>query len=497
MIWRFRDFELDDVRFELRRAGRRVPIAPKPLALLLHLAKRHPAAVSRQELFRALWPGVRVTGASLARAVRSARRAIGVSGDDESVIRTIRGRGYAFGDSYVRDVPATSAPGVFFNAPFVGRGAELARIEAVLDNVEVGHGRLLLVSGEPGIGKSRFVGELASRAHAHRAVVALGHCREDDGAPPLWPWPEIVSGLLAECVDIQSRTVLERLKLELAPPRPEPLRAAGIGSGATDAEARFRLFHDVTQALLQAAKRRMIVVLIEDLHWARADALHLLRFAGRSLSKASVLIALTYRSAGPRPSPALEATVAELSVLSNALPPLQLTGLSEGELAAHVRDITGHPADPDLVRRVQDATGGNPLFLREIVPILTAWGGAGEPRERLAVPPSVTHVLRAQVGQLTAPARELVEIASVAGHAFAPQLLARVSGQRLESVLERLDEARTEKLIERDRSGRFRFRHGIVRAALREGVPAARRLDIHGRVAKAIAAEGDASRTIR
>jgi DNA-binding winged helix-turn-helix (wHTH) protein/tetratricopeptide (TPR) repeat protein len=488
VTWRFRDFELDEARFELRRGGERVPVAPKPLALLLHLAKRYPASVSREELFRILWPGVRVTGASLARAVLAARRALGEGGSGEGSIRTVRGRGYALAATFAPEPLPLPAPAASLEAPFVDRVAELARIEAALDNVEVGHGRVLFVSGEPGIGKSRLLEKLAARARARGAVVVSGQCREDEGTPPYWPWPEILRGLMAACEDSHLRSSVEPLLADLTPHRAAKGREERGRMALADADARFRLFQSVTAVVRQAARNRLLSVLIEDLHWAGPGALHLLRFAGRSLANASVLIAMTYRTTGPPPNPVLEATTGELGTLSHALPELRLAAFADDEIAAYVREVTGQPADADLVRRLQEAAGGNPLFLRELVPIFVARNGAGEPGEHEPVPASINHIVRSQVARLSEPARELIEIASVSGRNFEPQLLARASGRRLDTVLDRLDEARAENLIEWDRSRRFRFQHDIIRAALFESLRPARRIELHRRVARAIEA---------
>jgi DNA-binding winged helix-turn-helix (wHTH) protein len=481
VIWHFQDFELDDGRFELRRGGEHVRIAPKPLALLVHLAKRYPASVSRQELFRTLWPGVRVTDASLARAVLAARHAIAKDRHAEGVIRTIRGRGYALGDACrPQEAPGPPAVSSDHKATFVGRIAEVARIEAALDRVALGQGRLLFITGEAGIGKSRLLQELTARAQVRHAVVIIGHCLEDDGAPPYWPWSEILHALLDECEDHHLRFSVERLIGDLTPRRAEPPRGHHARAALTDADARFRLFHDVTEVLCQAARDRPLIVLLEDLHWAGPGALHLLRFVGRSLATASALIAMTYRNTGPSPNPVLEATAGELSALSHALPELRLAPFSNDEIVAYVRNLAGQ-TDADLVRRLQEAAGGNPLFLRELLPGFAAPAVGG-------VPASIDRVVRSQVARLSGPARALIDIASVNGRTIPPQLLARVSRCRLETVLEGLDEASAENLVERDRSGHFRFKHDIIRAALSQALRPARRMELHQRVARAIEA---------
>jgi predicted ATPase len=157
----------------------------------------------------------------------------------------------------------------------------------------------------------------------------------------------------------------------------------------------------------------------------------------------------------------------------------------------YVRNTIGRIPDADLVRRLEQATSGNPFFLRELVPLFSRSGTTGGPGERLAVPSSVAHLLRSQTERLSKPARDLVEVAAVVGRTFTARLLARVTGRGNATVINLLQEARGENLIDGDRPGSFRFRHDVVRAALLDELRTTRRIDLHRRVAKAIESGGE------
>jgi DNA-binding winged helix-turn-helix (wHTH) protein len=198
----FQDFELDELRFELRRGGELVHVQPKVLRLLFYLARHRQRSVSTQELLDALWPGERVTVASIKRAVGGARRALGESAESQVSIRTVRSHGYQF----VRDLTASrhSEPvlpplsAAQPNGGFVGRQRVLAELEQRLARARAGVGQLVLVSGEPGIGKSRLLQELRQRAAESGAHAWLARCTHDEGAPALWPFLQLLRAAMSE-----------------------------------------------------------------------------------------------------------------------------------------------------------------------------------------------------------------------------------------------------------------------------------------------------------
>src|SRR5689334_1054961 len=180
----FGEYELDDARFELRMGARRVEVQPKVLRLLLHLVANRARAVATEELLSVLWPNETVTAASVKRAVRGARRALGDSGDSQESIRTVRGLGYQFvlsahhrDDTRMGDAPSASMVAPRAPSPdgaFVGREGVMSVLASSLRDALAGRGRAVLLVGEPGIGKTRTLHELAQRAAASDADIWLG-----------------------------------------------------------------------------------------------------------------------------------------------------------------------------------------------------------------------------------------------------------------------------------------------------------------------------------
>ncbi len=170
MRFAFGHHELDAERFELRREGEFVAIQPKVLELIIHLIRNRDRAVGSEELFRAVWAETVVTKSSLARAVSLARRAIGDDGRSPAAIVTVPSRGYRFEAEVdvISDSPADDDP----SSRYVGRTHILARAHAALDAALAGHGRILLLVGEAGIGKTRTAELLCERGRAARAEVA-------------------------------------------------------------------------------------------------------------------------------------------------------------------------------------------------------------------------------------------------------------------------------------------------------------------------------------
>src|SRR5262245_23058042 len=243
-------FELDEAAGELRRDGEPVAIQPKPFALLRHLICERERVVPLEELFSHLWPDVAVTPSSLTRAVSVARSAIGDPGRGE-VIRSVARRGYRFcadvisvdaADASVPAAPAEGArgrPGDTARAPFVGREDALASLREAWREAATGHGTIALVTGPPGIGKSRLVEVFAAEVDRAGARVLTGHAREGEGVPALWLWVEAVRDL-----EPGSDDALAPLASGTEPAVPAD------GDEQSPEQSRFLLFDGIARALV-------------------------------------------------------------------------------------------------------------------------------------------------------------------------------------------------------------------------------------------------------
>ncbi|MBT2232181.1 BTAD domain-containing putative transcriptional regulator [Nonomuraea sp. NEAU-A123] len=323
--------------------------------------------------------------------------------------------------------------------PFVGRAAELGALRGLLKETVRGGAGFALVTGEPGIGKTRLVHEAVAHAQASGFQVAVGRCATVEGAPAFFPWT----------------AVLEQLAI------PEELHSIGWAPSGEDPEgARFRAYRVAERALTTAAARRPLAIVLDDLHWADASSLSLLRYLADVLERQPMAILCTARTDAPL------ARVREAFARRHAVQVL-LEGLGLNDIARLA---------PESSEALRDRTGGNPFFLTELI-------RTGELRD--ALPLGVRDVVRARVGALPRPAAELLELAAVAGREFEVSVVAEMAELDLGAAVERLDPAIATGLIEAGLYGRFRFPHALVQEALAETLPVLRRAALHARAARA------------
>ena len=233
----------------------------------------------------------------------------------------------------------------------VGRRRELGALRAWLEGARAGAGRLVLCTGEPGIGKTRLAQELAGLALAGGTGVAWGRCVEAEGAPALWPWRQVLRFLGGN---------------------PDEILAA-------DAETpsdRFRLFEDVTEAVCRAAGPDGLVVVLDDIHWADELSLLVLRHLSDHVAGARVLVFATFRHL--EPNSVLPRLLPDL-LRSPAVERLDLRGFGLAEVREQLTRTGAAEAPADAVV-VLDITGGNPLFVREVVQAMAAAEAAGAAR---------------------------------------------------------------------------------------------------------------------
>ena len=384
-------------------------------------------------------------------------------------------------DLLVRKRPAEEAQGDVF----VGRGHELAELVTGLEDAFAGRGRVFLLSGEPGIGKSRLAEELTAHARARGARVLVGRCWEAGGAPAYWPWVQSLRAYVRESDRDALRTQLGSGAAELAQVLPE-LRERypdlPLPSSAEPESVRFRLFDATAEFLRNAAERRPIVLVLDDLHAADAPSLLLLRFLAREVGSTRLLLLGAYRDVDPLPGDPLTAMLAEVAGES-AVRRLMLDGLSETEVAEYVELTASEMASPQLVAALHGRTVGNPLFVGEIVRLLSVEDelpeSADEPR--LTIPQSVRDVIARRVSYLSSESKRLLVLASVLGREFAPDVLGRLGGVSGDELLEWLDEAIAARVLSDvpGSPGRLRFEHVLIRDTLYDGLTSARRVRLH------------------
>ena len=255
---------------------------------------------------------------------------------------------------------------------FVGRQAELSVLVDALRDALAGHGRVVLVGGEPGIGKSRLVEELAAHARALGADVLTGRCWEAGGAPPYWPWTQSLRSHLRATTPEQLRAQLGADAADLVHLLPELRKLVPDvpASGPPESEgARFRLFHATIEFLRRASAHKPLVLALDDLHAADADSLLLLQLLARELGTSRLLVVGAFRDIDPTVSDDLGALLAEIAREPGARR-ISLRGLSQEDVGAYVDRTAAEIASPELVAALSERTEGNPLFLSETVRLL-------------------------------------------------------------------------------------------------------------------------------
>ncbi len=388
--------------------------------------------------------------------------------------------------------PAALVEGGPAAGPFVGRERELAELSQAHDDAIAGSGRLVLLEGEPGIGKTRLMDELARRARRAGVRVLWGRCWEEGGAPAYWPWVQAIRGYVRESEPDRLRAELGSGAGDLAQMLPELrelLPELAPKPPAEDEGARFRLFEAVAGLLHEASRTHPLLLVFDDVHAADEPSLVLLRFVGRHLGDSRILIVSAYRNIDPAPSHALASTVAEL-VREPAVQRLSLRGLAAGAVADFIREYAGVVPGPGLAVAIHAEADGNPLFVQEVVRLLAAKGKLEEPlvEGQLAIPQGVRDMIDGQLRGLSDKCRSLLELAAVLGRDFGLVALERAAGRPIDELLAHLDEATRARLVTElpGSLGRLHFAHALVRDVLYDELSAPRRMLLHKQAAEGL-----------
>jgi tetratricopeptide (TPR) repeat protein len=378
------------------------------------------------------------------------------------------------------------------NPVFVGREQELVALTVGLDRALAGHGGLILVSGEPGIGKSRLTDELGARAREREMHVLWGRCWEAGGAPAYWPWVQSLRAYIRELDPKALGSRLGRGAGDLAQLVPEVRDVVSVPprSAAVDPEtARFRLFEAVAEFLRRGGEARPLLLVLDDLHAADTSSLLLLQFLAADLADARLLVVSAYRDVDPTIHEPLSSALAELARLP-VTRILALTGLDKPEVASFISESAGVKPDDALVTAMHEETEGNPLFLGEVVRLLVSEGRLPDvalaPFPRLEMPQGIRAVIDHRLGRLSEECRRLLTLASVLGREFGLDALGIVSGFSPSRAIELLEDAISERVVTLATPGRLRFSHALIRDVLYDELPPARRIRLHREIGEAL-----------
>jgi len=387
---------------------------------------------------------------------------------------------------------AGAGPGQAAWAGLVGRSDVLAQLRRAVEDAAGGRGRLVLLTGEAGIGKTSVAAQAAADADGRGTRVVWGWGWQGEGAPAWWPWVQVLRSLVAQDPRLGRVAAGASSLARLLPELPGAAAPPATPDEPATAAARFRLLDEVTSVLLAAAEDRPLMVVLEDLQWADPPSLQLLDFLARRLPAARVLVLATWRDLDTPPDDQLAPLLADLAAGSTVVP---LRALSEDEVAQLVAGMLGGRPEPALVADLRRRTGGNPFFVQQVTRLLLAQTGTGGPGldAPAGIPFGVREAVRRRLARLGPACVELVTTAAVAGPEFTAALLTRVTGAPPDAVRDLLEEAARAHVLAGPTGPLrpWRFAHDLFREVVLDGLDGQARARLHLRVGRALEAERD------
>ena len=359
------------------------------------------------------------------------------------------------------------------DAGLIGRREELAALTGTLDGAFAGAGSVVLIAGEPGIGKTTLAQALADQARARGAVTVWGRCWDTGGAPAYWSWRQVVRKLADRLDDDELAAAAGpagRWLVRIAPELDARLGGEDPVEPAEAEQARFALFDALAGFLRSCAARTPLVVLLDDLHAADIATLRALNFIAHIAGELPLLVVGTLQEVPLARRPDAAARVERLEHRGGRI---DLAGLRIDELT----QLLGEGVAPDIVRQVHRRSAGNPLFAGEIARLLPDGGSV----DRL--PSGVQAMLRDRLAGLGDKGVRVLTTAAVIGDEFQLITAERVAGLDRATLLDVLDDAEAAGVVQPVAdSGRYRFRHGLIRetlyASMRKGERAQRHLEV-------------------
>jgi tetratricopeptide (TPR) repeat protein len=352
----------------------------------------------------------------------------------------------------------------------VGREQHFAALRSGAERARKGAGGLFVLTGPAGIGKTRLADELAADAERMGLEVHWGRAWETGGAPPYWPWAQILTTL-------HEKDSKRPLPASLSPIVSRGERRAVADARVADpAEARFALSEAVVGFLRESAKRSPLALLLDDLHAADVPSLELLHFVARGLRSERIFITATWREDEARLAPGAEL----IARLAREASVFRLAPLGPDDVRALLAGA-GRDADASLVKELFDRTEGNPLLLSEAMRLLESGGTLAD----LPAAPGISALVADAAARLPDDARTILPAASVLGREIATDVLADVVELPRPEVERRLDQLATGGILRR-RADVWIFRHVLIRDALYEELPIAERRAIHARAARVL-----------
>jgi DNA-binding winged helix-turn-helix (wHTH) protein/tetratricopeptide (TPR) repeat protein len=481
---------LEPQSWRIQVSGEVLTPEPKVFELLVYLMRNPGRVVSKAELLDSLWGGEVVGESVLTRCVSCLRKLLADDAREPRFIRTAHGRGYEFISAVTEQVVAAvanqnaiadpssvdpSQAEARIDAVFVGREREVARLRAQLRDVDSVRARLVLVTGEAGIGKTRLLEEV-SRAPPPGLEVHWARASNVEGAPPFFLWRQCLRSV------VRQRSLKAVSRSFRAPAAGARKLLLGADQWQADEQVgwdspthRFRMFDAIAQAIAELSRQRTLVFVLDDLHAADLSSLLLLEFLLEQLAT-PLLVLAAIRDAEPLASSDAQRLLSGIRARSRE--EVALLGLEHDEARGLVGSLRKEPT-PQSVEQLHRRTGGNPLFLSLLAQSLE--------QERL--PEALRQAVANRLSRLAPGCLGLLRLAAVFGREFQASLLARAAGLKLWQCLPQLGVAVEARLIASHSSDEFHFVHDLVREVLYDQLDGEERGRLHlavGRVLEAL-----------
>ena len=393
---------------------------------------------------------------------------------------------------------AASAGTLVSLSPFVGRDGECAKLEETYRAAAAGRGGLVMLSGEPGIGKTRMAQEFAGMAKRDGATVLWGRCYEGEWAPPYCPFAEAIREFVRGLPSDDMRRIIETYGGPLAQVVPELRDHVTDVPTAPDLapdEERFRLLDAVAQLLLTGATSAPLVLVLDDLHWADKGSIAMLRHVARFVRDSRILIVGTYRDVElDREHPFADA----LGALGREAEydRIALRGLDQDAVAAFLGSMSEGAAPDRLVTAISSETQGNPYFLREVVLHLMEssrimkdgqWQAGAAEIEEWSIPEGVRQVIGRRLSRLSPDANKWLGTATAFSGPFPFEVVSSVAGLAEDAALDILDEVLEAQVLKpAGDAEQYSFSHALLRQTLYTEMNPSRQVRLHRRVAEVL-----------
>jgi DNA-binding NarL/FixJ family response regulator len=382
----------------------------------------------------------------------------------------------------------------------VGRERYMAALRPILDGIAAGSGRIVAVSGEAGLGKSRLIGETKRRialiAEDPGIRIMQGHCFEPDSSLPYAPFVDLLRACITSHDPDEIRDCVGPDGPELAKLVPE-LRSLVPGlapapAAEPEVEKR-RVFHAVCEFFGRIAAQRPLMIVIEDMHWSDDTSLELLAQLSRRIQSHPIAVFITFRS--DEVQPALRQVLVGMD-REHVLLEWPLERLASHEVERMIQAIfeLDSPVRSEFLDAIYTLTEGNPFFIEEVLKSLVASGDIffvdgvwdRKPIEQLQIPRSIHAAVGARTSQLTTEAARTLTVAAVAGRRFDFDLLQLMTSNGERELLGIIKELVSAQLVTEESADQFAFRHALTQQAIYNGLLARERRSLHRDIAAAL-----------